>query len=188
MKPLGVAYYCSGRTKTDIRAAKVETFGLFARYLEMTFLIEAKKDGRDASAIRALVPDALDVAQKLVDDGWTVSITCPEGGRYWPNQFDLLRWKYGEMPDIPRSGGPSAERTRLQRGKQRKPWSEEDIAQLQSMARRYPTKEIARQLGRGVPATVMMAHTLKISLRLRPKKGSGETDLRVHRIAEPAEG
>ena len=68
----------------------------------------------------------------------------------------------------------------------RKLWTEEDIAQLKSLARRYPTKEIAQQLGRGMPATIMMAHALKISLRLRPKKGSGEVDLRVH-STEPAE-
>ena len=81
---------------------EVETFGPFDRYLIMTFLIEAKKDERDASTIRALVPDALQVAQKWVDSGWTVSITCPEGGRYWPNQFDLLLWKYAEGSKVPR--------------------------------------------------------------------------------------
>jgi hypothetical protein len=59
-----------------------------------------------------------------------------------------------------------------------RPWTEEDIEKLRSMARRYPTKAIARELGRGVPATVMMAHSLRISLRLKPKKGSGICDLR----------
>ncbi len=56
-------------------------------------------------------------------------------------------------------------------------WTEEDIEKLRSMARRYPTKDIAKALGRGVPATVMMAHSLRISLRLKPKKGSGVIDL-----------
>jgi hypothetical protein len=60
----------------------------------------------------------------------------------------------------------------------RRPWTDEDIAKLQSMARRYPTKHIAKELGRGVPATVMMAHSLRISLRLKPKKGSGISDMR----------
>ncbi len=60
----------------------------------------------------------------------------------------------------------------------RKPWTEEDIVKLRSLARRLPTRQIAKELGRGVPATVMMAHSLRISLRLRPKKGSGEVDLR----------
>jgi hypothetical protein len=60
----------------------------------------------------------------------------------------------------------------------RKPWTEEDIAKLKSLARRVPTRQIAKELGRGVPATVMMAHSLRLSLRLRPKKGSGEADLR----------
>src|SRR4051794_26290769 len=37
----------------------------------------------------------------------------------------------------------------------RKPWSEEDIAKLRSMAQRYPTPTIAAELGRGVSATMM---------------------------------
>ena len=60
----------------------------------------------------------------------------------------------------------------------RKPWTEEDIAKLKSLARRVLTRQIAKELGRGVPATVRMAHSLKLSLRRRPKKGSGEVDLR----------
>jgi hypothetical protein len=51
-----------------------------------------------------------------------------------------------------------------------RPWTEDDIEKLRSMARRYPTKDIAKVLGRGVPATVMMAHSLRISLRLSLKK------------------
>jgi hypothetical protein len=68
----------------------------------------------------------------------------------------------------------------------RRPWTDDDIAKLQSMARRYPTKQIAKELGRGVPATIMMAHTLRISLRLKPKKGSGLSDLR-HSFDEAAD-
>jgi hypothetical protein len=60
----------------------------------------------------------------------------------------------------------------------KRPWTEEDIAKLKSMARRYPTRQIAKTLGRGVPATIMMAHVLRISLRLKPKNGSGVPDLR----------
>ena len=67
----------------------------------MTFFIEAKKDGQDASTIRARAPNALHVARKLLDDGWSVSGTCPEGSLYWPAQFDLLLGKYADKPDVP---------------------------------------------------------------------------------------
>ena len=69
-----------------------------------------------------------------------------------------------------------------------KPWTEEDVAKLRNLARRIPTRQIAKELGRGVPATVMMAHALRISLRLKPKKGSGEADLRVQPETLPRGG
>jgi hypothetical protein len=58
--------------------------------------------------------------------------------------------------------------------RQRK-WSEEDIAKLNSLARRYPTAQIAAALGRGVSSTVMKAFELRISLRMKPKRGSKPT-------------
>lgn len=58
-------------------------------------------------------------------------------------------------------------------------WTADDIGKLRSMARRYSTKQLANELGRGVPATVMKAHDLNISLRMRPKKGSEVVDLSV---------
>jgi hypothetical protein len=51
----------------------------------------------------------------------------------------------------------------------RRPWSEEDIAKLRSMARRYPTQRIAAELGRGVSATRVKAHHLRLSLNVRSK-------------------
>jgi hypothetical protein len=54
----------------------------------------------------------------------------------------------------------------------RKPWSYEDIAKLKSMARRFPTAQIAQELGRGISATVMKAHELQLSLRIKSKKGN----------------
>jgi hypothetical protein len=62
---------------------------------------------------------------------------------------------------------------------ERRRWTEDDIAKLASLARRRPTMEIAKELGRGYAATVMKAHELGISLRLKPKRGSG------HMVAEP---
>lgn len=55
---------------------------------------------------------------------------------------------------------------------ERRPWTSDDIAKLTGMAQKYPTSEIAKALGRGLSATVMKAHTLRISLRLVPKGGS----------------
>lgn len=60
----------------------------------------------------------------------------------------------------------------------KRPWTADDIAKLKSMARRFSTGEIARRLDRGVSATVMKAHGLGLSLRLKPKRGSGLPDLR----------
>jgi hypothetical protein len=60
----------------------------------------------------------------------------------------------------------------------KRPWTADDIARLRSMARWYPTVQIAMELDRGVSATVMKAHVLGLSLRLKPKRGSGQPDLR----------
>ena len=48
-----------------------------------------------------------------------------------------------------------------------RPWSEEDIAKLKSLAGRRPAKDIAVALGRSVEATVVVASKLKLSLRTR---------------------
>src|SRR5256885_4137662 len=45
-----------------------------------------------------------------------------------------------------------------------RPWSEEDIGKLKSMAGRPPAKDIAVELGRSIAATVVI---LKLSLRTR---------------------
>ena len=61
----------------------------------------------------------------------------------------------------------------------RRPWTPDDVAKLREMARRLPTVQIAKELERGLSATVMMAHGLGISLRLKPKRGSGQPDLQT---------
>jgi hypothetical protein len=58
--------------------------------------------------------------------------------------------------------------------RQRK-WSDVEIAKLNSLARRYPTAQIAAALGRGISSTVMKAYELRISLRMKPKRGSKPT-------------
>jgi hypothetical protein len=54
---------------------------------------------------------------------------------------------------------------------QRRPWTEEDIAKLKSMAGRLPAKDIAARLGRSLQATVTIA--AKLSLPLRTRAGLG---------------
>ena len=48
--------------------------------------------------------------------------------------------------------------------KSRRPWSEDDVAKLKSLAGRRSTTEIAAELGRTAGATVVEASKLKISL------------------------
>ena len=54
--------------------------------------------------------------------------------------------------------------------KSRRPWSEDDVAKLKSLAGRRPAKEIAAELGRTAGATVVEASKL-ISLDTRRHLG-----------------
>jgi hypothetical protein len=60
---------------------------------------------------------------------------------------------------------------------ERRPWTTDDVARLKIMAGKIPTAQIARELGRGHSATVMKAHSLGVSLRLIPKRGSRQAGL-----------
>ena len=53
-----------------------------------------------------------------------------------------------------------------------RPWSEAEVSKLMAMAGRYRAEQIARELGRGLGATIVKAHQLRISLSTRPKRGS----------------
>ena len=56
-----------------------------------------------------------------------------------------------------------------------KRWTPEEISKLKSMAQKYPAARIAEELGRGLSATVVKAHELKLSLRMhKPKAGPAE--------------
>jgi hypothetical protein len=46
-------------------------------------------------------------------------------------------------------------------------WTPDEVAKLKSMAQKWPTAQIAAQLGRAPSAVTFKAHKLKISLRLR---------------------
>jgi hypothetical protein len=57
-------------------------------------------------------------------------------------------------------------------------WTADDIATLRDMAQKFPTTQIAAQLGRAPTAVTYKAHKLKISLRVggntkRPADGLG---------------
>ena len=55
-------------------------------------------------------------------------------------------------------------------------WSNEEVAKLKSMAQKYPTAAIAAQLGRSTAATIVKAHELKLSLRVRPDQRTMKPD------------
>jgi hypothetical protein len=60
---------------------------------------------------------------------------------------------------------------------ERRRWSDDDVAKLQSMAGKYPAKHIAAELGRGLSATMVKAHQLRISLRMKPHLEGGAASL-----------
>ena len=64
-------------------------------------------------------------------------------------------------------------------------WSDEDVAKLKSMARKYSTAAIAAQLGRSTAATIVKAHELKLSLRVRPEKRTMKIDTGPSRMELP---
>jgi len=47
-------------------------------------------------------------------------------------------------------------------------WTQDDIATLRTMAKKYPKARIAQALGRQIPAIQTKAHALGISLRRSP--------------------
>ena len=57
---------------------------------------------------------------------------------------------------------------------ERRRWSADDMAKLQSMAGKYPAKHIAAELGRGLSATMVKAHQLRISLRMKHREGRAD--------------
>jgi hypothetical protein len=61
---------------------------------------------------------------------------------------------------------------------ERRPWTPEDILKLRSVAQKYPTTQA--ELKRGHSASVMKAHLLRISLRLKPKRGGRPADVSLN--------
>jgi hypothetical protein len=58
-------------------------------------------------------------------------------------------------------------------------WQDDDVTKLKSLAQKYPTATIARQLSRSAASIIAKAQQLKISLKIaRPRIdiGSGRSD------------
>jgi hypothetical protein len=48
----------------------------------------------------------------------------------------------------------------------RRRWTDQDVAKLKSMAQKYPSAQIASEIGRGMSSIRTKAHELAISLRM----------------------
>ena len=59
-----------------------------------------------------------------------------------------------------------------------KRWTPEEISKLKRMAQKHPVAHIAAELGRGLAATTVKAHELKLSLRVKkpPEVNSAEDE------------
>ena len=68
-----------------------------------------------------------------------------------------------------------------------RPWTDEDVAKLRSMAGKYPSAEIATALGQSLAATKVMAHKLKVSLSIQRRPGTGQTDSLATRVLDSGE-
>jgi hypothetical protein len=64
----------------------------------------------------------------------------------------------------------------LRRARKERRWSADDLAKLKNMAQKFPAAHIAAELGRGLSATMVKAHQLRVSLsvslRMKKKKAS----------------
>jgi hypothetical protein len=50
---------------------------------------------------------------------------------------------------------------------QRRRWSADDLAKLKNLAQKVPACQVAAELGRGLSATMVKAHELRVSLRMK---------------------
>ena len=56
----------------------------------MTFIVHASRGEDTATTVRLSVVVAIAKGRTLVDEGWQVFITGPDGTRYYPPEFDKL--------------------------------------------------------------------------------------------------
>jgi hypothetical protein len=58
--------------------------------LAVTFIVYASRGGVEITTVRLNVVAAVAKGRALIDEGWQVSITDPNGTRYQPSEFDKL--------------------------------------------------------------------------------------------------
>jgi hypothetical protein len=56
----------------------------------VTFIVQATRGEEAVTTIRLSVVVAIDKGRTLVEEGWQVFITGPDGTRYYPGEFDKL--------------------------------------------------------------------------------------------------
>jgi hypothetical protein len=61
----------------------------------------------------------------------------------------------------------------------RRLWTDEEVAKLKSMARKYPPIQIASELGRALASVRTKAYELNISLRMRGQQQTRSPEPRV---------
>ena len=100
------------------------------------------------------------------------------GGRTGSHESTVFEWerfhrlgavfsRTGNFPNFPDLVLGGAEESKMERR-----WSADDLAKLKNMAQKFPAAHIAAELGRGLSATMVKAHQLRVSLRMKKKKAS----------------
>ena len=73
---------------TSVNASRKKGFAV-------TFIVHASRGEDSATTVRLSAAVAIAKAQALVDEGWQVVITGPDGIRYDPADFDRLLSRMG---------------------------------------------------------------------------------------------
>jgi hypothetical protein len=73
---------------TSVNASRKKGFAV-------TFIVHASRGEDSATTVRLSVAVAIAKARALVDEGWQVFITGPDGIRYTPPDFDQLLSRMG---------------------------------------------------------------------------------------------
>jgi hypothetical protein len=58
---------------------------------DVTFIVNASRGEEATTTVRLSVVVAVAKARSLLQDGWQVVITAPDGVRYCPDEFDKLQ-------------------------------------------------------------------------------------------------
>jgi hypothetical protein len=54
----------------------------------------------------------------------------------------------------------------------RRNWTPDEVAKLKSLAGKMPAAKVASDLGRGLSATMVKAHQLRVSMKYRPERAA----------------